>query len=187
MANTPPTPAPTRSVAKVAVPLVIGAIVAVGVGVYGRVHTPTGAAVNLPGFSSVITAKTWVASAAALLGLVQLGSALVMWGKIPRITAPGWIGRLHRWSGRVAFLLVVAVAMQCLYALGFQTYSTRVLLHSLLGCFFFGVFTAKMLVLTKKGLPGWILPVLGGLLFTVLIAIWLSSALWFFTTIGFEF
>jgi hypothetical protein len=28
-------------------------------------------------------------------------------------------------------------------------------------------------------LPGWVLPVAGGLLFTVVVVIWYSSALWF--------
>ena len=74
--------------------------------------------------------------------------------------------------------------MHCLYALGYQTYSTRVMIHSLLGCLFFGVFTAKMLALTKKDAPGWVLPVLGGVLFTAMVGLWFTSAYWFFTTFG---
>ena len=116
--------------------------------------------------------------------LVQVGSALVMYGKVPRVAAPSWIGRLHQWSGRIAFLLAVPVAVHCLYALGFQHYSTRVLVHSLLGCAFFGAFTVKMLILPKRGLPGWVLPVVGALVFTLLIAVWLTSAYWFFSTFG---
>jgi len=37
-----------------------------------------------------------------------------------------------------------------------------------------------MLVLTRRGLPGWILSLAGGLVFTVLIGIWFSSAFWYF-------
>ena len=107
-------------------------------------------------------------------------------GKVPRIAAPSWIGGLHRWSGRIAFLLAVPVAVQCLYALGFQTYSTRVLVHSLLGCAFFGAFTIKMLILPKRGLPGWVLPACGALVFTVLTAVSFTSAYWFFSTFGIE-
>jgi hypothetical protein len=59
-----------------------------------------------------------------------------------------------------------------------------VLVHSLLGCFFFGAFTAKMLLLTKKELPGWVLPVIGGGVFTGLVGLWMTSSLWFFTTFG---
>ena len=61
------------------------------------------------------------------------------------------------------------------------------MVHSLLGCFFYGVFTAKMLALPKRGRPGWTLPVLGGLAFTALVGLWLTSSFWFFTTIGFKF
>jgi hypothetical protein len=81
----------------------------------------------------------------------------------------------------------VPVAVHCLYALGFESASPRVLVHSLLGCFFFGAFTAKMLLLTRKGLPGWALPVFGGLVFTALAGLWLTSALWFFTNLGVHF
>jgi len=118
------------------------------------------------------------------LAFVQLGSALVMFGKVPGIATPSWIGTLHRWSGRVAFLLTVPVAVHCLYAVGFQSFDARVLIHSLLGCLFFGAFTVKMLILPKRGMPGWLLPLVGGVVFTVLVGLWLTSALWFFTTVG---
>ncbi|GAA1373556.1 DUF6529 family protein [Catellatospora chokoriensis] len=155
-------------------------------GVYGSVHTPTGIAVNVAGFSGPQTVKVWLATGAALLALVQLVSAFAMWGKFgPRV--PSWIGPLHRWSGRFAFLLTVPVAVHCLYALGFATYDTRTLAHSLLGCFFFGAFTVKMLSLPKRGLPGWTLPLLGGAVFTALIGLWLTSSFWYFTTIGVRF
>lgn len=128
--------------------------------------------------------KVWLATAAALLGLVQLTSAGVMYGKVPGIKAPSWIGRLHRWSGRTAFLLTIPVVVHCLYALGFATYSTRTLVHSLLGCFFYGAFTVKMLILPKHELPGWVLRTTGGLVFSALTGLWLTSAFWFFTTFG---
>jgi hypothetical protein len=128
--------------------------------------------------------KSWLATGAFALALVQVCSALVMYGKVPRIAAPAWIGGLHRWSGRIAFLLAVPVAVHCLYALGFQNYSTRVLVHSLLGCAFFGAFTIKMLILPKSGLPGWTLPALGALVFTALTGLWFTSAYWFFSTFG---
>ena len=107
-----------------------------------------------------------------------------MYGKLPGVTAPEWIGPVHKWSGRIAFLLAVPVAVQCLYALGYQTYSTRVLIHSLLGCAFFGFFAIKMLILPKQDAPGWLLPTLGAVVFTALTGVWLSSAYWFFTTFG---
>ena len=76
------------------------------------------------------------------------------------------------------------VAIHYLYALGFQQYSTRVLLHSVFGCLFFGAFTVKMLILPKRDLPGWVLPFWGAVVFTALVLIWLTSAYWFFSTFG---
>jgi hypothetical protein len=130
--------------------------------------------------------KVWLATVAFLFAIAQLVSALAMYGRLP-LRAPSWTGTFHRWSGRIAFLFAVPVAVHCLYALGFQTFSLRVLLHSLLGCVFFGAFTVKMLTLPRKGVPGWALPVLGGLVFAALVGVWLTSALWFFTTTGIKF
>ncbi|MEM7285295.1 MAG: DUF6529 family protein, partial [Actinomycetota bacterium] len=56
---------------------------------------------------------------------------------------------------------------------------------SLLGCAFYGVFTTKMLVLHSRRVPEWALPLAGAALVTVLVAIWLTSSLWFFRTVGF--
>ncbi|MER5411024.1 DUF6529 family protein [Streptomyces sp. NPDC002769] len=167
--------------ARYLVPALVAAAVAVGLGAYGRTHHPTGTAFNLAGFSSTSAVKSWLASTAFAFALVQLVSAFMVYGRLP---GPGWAPALHRWSGRVAFLVAVPVAVHCLYALGFQTYEPRVLWHSLLGCFFFGAFSAKMLLLRSERLPGWLLPVAGGLVFAVLTVIWLTSALWFFRTFG---
>ncbi|HXV91724.1 MAG TPA: DUF6529 family protein [Pseudonocardia sp.] len=171
----------------VLVPLLVGGLVAVTLGVYGRLHEPTFFAVNLAGFSSGTAVKAWLTTGAFLLALVQLGSAAVMYGRIPGIGAPRWLEGLHRWAGRVAVLLTAPVAVHCLYALGFQAFDTRVLLHSLFGCFFYGAFVAKMLLLSRPKLPGWSLPVVGGAVFTGLTALWLTSSLWFFTTTGVTF
>ncbi|MET9000357.1 DUF6529 family protein [Amycolatopsis sp. NPDC004169] len=175
-----------RAAAALVVPLVAGAAVSVALGVYGGLHTPTGVAVNLAGFSSTQSVKAWLATVVVLLALVQLGSALALYGKLGG-AAPAWVAPVHRWSGRLAFLVSIPVAMHCLYALGFQAFDVRVLLHSLLGCFFYGVFVAKMLLLRKDGAPGWSLPVLGGLVFTALVGLWLSASLWFLTQSGLTF
>jgi Family of unknown function (DUF6529) len=183
----PPPAAPERTssgAAKLIVPCLIGALVALTLGIYGRLHHPTGVVISVAGFSSAGAAKSWLATGAVTLAVVQVISALVMYGKIPRVSAPEWISPLHRWSGRIAFLLAVPVAVQCLYALGYQTYSTRVLIHSLLGCAFFGAFAIKMLILPKQDVPGWVLPTLGAVVFTALTGVWLSSAFWFFSTFG---
>ncbi|MFE0038781.1 DUF6529 family protein [Streptomyces sp. NPDC059015] len=173
-----------RGPARIAVPVLIGAAVAVVLGVYGRFHDPAGTAFNLAGFSSTGAVKSWLATAALAFGLVQPVSALVMYGRLPGVRPASWTPVLHRWSGRVAFLLAVPVAVHCLYALGYQTQSARAAWHSLLGCFFFGAFSAKMLLLRIERLPGWLLPVVGGLVFAALTVLWLTSALWFFRTFG---
>ena len=165
------------------VPVVVGTAVSVALGVYGRVHEPTGFAVNVAGFSGPLQVKAWLATLAAALAVLQLVSAAVMYGRLP-VRAPRWTGALHRWSGRVAVLVSTPVAVHCLYALGFQAGEPRVWVHALVGCLFYGAFVAKMLLLTRRGVPGWALPVAGGLVFTGLAVLWVTSSLWVFTTLG---
>jgi hypothetical protein len=138
-------------------------------------------------FSSAIAGKVWFATAAIVFALVQIVTAARIFGKLPTFV-PGIvfgvrIGTIHRWSGRIAFVCTLPVAFHCIFILGFQTYDTRVLVHSILGTFFYGVFAVKMLVVRDHGLPGWALPVAGSTLFTVLVLLWSTSSLWYFTTI----
>jgi uncharacterized protein DUF6529 len=171
--------APSGRVALAGV-LLTGCAVAVALGVYGRGHGHS-RPVFVVGFSGVIQEKVWLATAALLLVLIQVTTALWMWGRLPALgSAPGWVGPVHRWSGTIAFVLLIPVALNCLLTFGFESASTRVVLHSVAGCTFYGAYTAKMLGLRVRGLPGWTLPVLGGVVFTSLIVLWLTSALWFF-------
>lgn len=160
----------------------VGTLVSVGLGVYGRLHEPTFFAISVAGFSSGTAVKAWLGTAAFALVLVQMVSARMMY----RGAGPVVAG-LHRWSGRAAVLVTVPVAVHCLYALGYQDTTLRVALHSIAGCFVYGAFAAKMLVLGRSRSPRWAIPVLGGLLFVGLTALWLSSSLWFFTTTGLTF
>jgi hypothetical protein len=80
--------------------------------------------------------KTWTATLAVTLALFQFGSAFAMYGLLPRGRVPSWVSTAHVRSGRLAILASVPVAVHCLYALGFQSTDTRVLFHSLFGCFF---------------------------------------------------
>jgi len=165
---------------------VAGASVAVALGTYGRVHEPTGDSIATFGFPAVLPMKAWLTTAVALLALAQLASALAMWGRLPGVrAASAWIAPVHRWSGTVAFVVSLPVAYHCLWSLGFQDTDTRVLVHSLLGCAFYGAFATKLLALRIERLPAWALPVIGGLLVTCLTVIWLTSSLWFFTNVGF--
>lgn len=178
--------APSGGIA-IGVAVVLGALIAVGLGVLGKLHEPQFFSVSVAGFSSGTAVKSWLATLAVALALFQLTSAFAMYRLIPGGKAPAWIGTAHVWSGRLAVLVSVPVAVHCLYALGFQSTDNRVLFHSLFGCFFYGAFVTKMILLTRKGLRGWVIPISGGLVFFGLVYVWLTSALWFFQTNGITF
>jgi len=161
--------------------VLVGAVVSVALGVYGSQHTPTFESGWTLGFPTQFEMKAWLAMAASVLAVVQLVTALRMFGRIGQGKASPRVPLLHRWSGLVAVLLTIPVAYHCQWSLGFQDYSTRVLVHSLTGCAFYGAFVAKMLSLHIKKAPGWTLPVLGGLTFTLLAVVTLTSAGWWFT------
>jgi hypothetical protein len=162
-----------------------GAAVSISVGVYGHVHDPTGDAIATFGFPSVLVMKAWLATGAFTLAMLQLLSALWLYGRLPFGRPPAWLGAAHRWSGTTAFLLSLPVAYHCLWSLGFQDTSARVLAHSLFGCAFYGALTTKLLVLRVDDAPRWALPVAGGSLVVLLSGLWLTSSLWFFTHVGF--
>jgi Family of unknown function (DUF6529) len=178
------TTVPVRTASRAVFPLSVGAAVAIGLGLYGRLHHPTGVAIDVAGFSSFQAVKTWLATLAVLLALVQLVSALALFGHIRPLAGRRWLGPVHRWTGRAAVAVTLPVVAHCLYALGFQYDQPRILLHSVLGCFFFGAFAAKMLTLSRNDTPRWLLPVVGGAVFAALVGLWLTSSLWFFTTFG---
>lgn len=139
-------------------------------------------------FSSTIAAKAWFATAAALLVLVQLTTAARIYGKLHFLPERGRaIAATHRWSGRIAFLCTLPVFFHCVTILGFQTPDARVAIHSVLGTFLYGVFAAKVLIVRDRSLPAWALPTAGLTLASVLLALWLSSSLWYFTTVRFGF
>ncbi|RIJ71376.1 hypothetical protein D1871_14345 [Nakamurella silvestris] len=178
MTRTPPT-VRQRTLPAVAVAVLAGALVSLSLGAYGHLHHPTGSAITTLGFPTVLTMKAWLTTAAATLAVLQLFSALWMYGRLPW-TAPSWLAPLHRWAGTAAFLISLPVAYHCLWSLGFHDQTARTLNHSLLGCVFYGVFTTKMFLLRVRRSSSWLVPIAGGLLFTVLIGLWLTSALWYF-------
>jgi len=144
------------------VALLSGCGVALALGLYAKLHHPT--------------------KYALVFAVVQL----ITGARLTRQAAsPAWMATVHRWSGRIAILLTVPVIIHCIYALGFGTYSARVIAHSVLGCIFYGAFVAKMLSLVRRdAMPKWVLPVLGGVVFVSLIGLWATSALWLFATKG---
>jgi Zn-dependent protease len=182
------TSAPGPAVSRLAGPALVGAAVALALGVYGNVHDPTGEALFTLFFTATLNMKAWLATVVLLLAGFQLLSAARLYGKvhIPR-QVPPWLGQAHRLSGTLAFLVSLPVAYHCLWSLGFESDpdQTRRFVHSIAGCFFYGAFASKVLVVRSRSLPGWALPAAGGALFTSVVVLWLSSALWFFDTVGF--
>lgn len=164
-----------------------GAVVAVTLGVYGREHHAAAQALFTLGFSGTINMKAWLATLVLLLAIVQVGLALWMYGKLGPRPAPAWIAPVHRLVGTLAFLVSLPIAYHCLWSLGFESHpdQARRFWHSLLGCAFYGAFTMKVLCVRSRRVPSWALPVVGGTLFTLIVALWSTSALWFFRNSGF--
>lgn len=163
---------------KLVTALLAGAAVAVALGVYGHVHDPSQKLIFTLFFKSTIAMKVWLGTVAVAFAVVQVSTALWLYGRLPWQPA-AWTGDVHRISGRLAFLFSLPVAYHCLWSLGFQDTTGRVLAHSLLGCAFYGAFVTKVTFVRSKGLPGAALPIAGGLTFAVLVAVWFTSAFWF--------
>jgi hypothetical protein len=182
MTGTTEAAAPPRPAAWVLVPFLVGAAVAVALGVYSERHDPTGEQVVHLFFEGTLQMKVWLATLAFALAVFQLLSGMRMYGTFPLPRrVPGWYGDAHRLSGTVAFVVSLPVGYHCLWALGFADTDSRVLLHSLFGCVFYGAFVTKVLAVRDHRLPGWTLPLVGSVVFTSLVLLFLTSSVWFFT------
>jgi hypothetical protein len=160
-----------------------GALLSVALGVLGRFHTPTGGAIPLLGFDTMIQMKVWLALATGVLVLAQLVTALWMYGRLGR-PAPARLGLVHRSLGLVALVVSLPVAYHCLWSIGFQSSTGRVLLHSLAGCLVYGAFVVKVTGLHAAAAPRWMVPLAGGTLFTLLVVTVLTSAGWYLGSQG---
>jgi len=136
-------------------------------------------------FSTAIAGKVWFATAALALASVQVLTGARIFGKLQRIVRieRPTVNRVHRWSGRLAFLCTLPVAFHCVFILGFQTTSARVVAHCILGSFVYGVFVVKVFFVHDARHPRWVVPVVGGTLASVLVGLWLTSAFWYFTNV----
>jgi len=131
-------------------------------------------------FSDTIHMKAWLATGAIALALFQGLSAARLFELFHCAPSGRFWARMHRMSGYLAILLTLPVAYHCIFLLGFDTTSLRVAVHSVLGSAFYGAFLVKVILVRSRGFPGWALPVAGGLLFAILVGLWLTSALYFF-------
>jgi Family of unknown function (DUF6529) len=161
----------------------VGVAVSVTLGVVGRTHQPVASQGISLGFSTVLEMKVWLALGVGVLAILQLVTALWMYGKLG-LPAPRGLGAVHRASGALAILVSLPVAYDCLWSLGFSSFNTRVLIHSILGCLVYGAFVTKIIALHSRSTPGWLLPLAGALLFTVIVAVVLTSAVWYVSVNG---
>jgi uncharacterized protein DUF6529 len=168
--------------ARLGLAALVAAVITGGLVVLGRVHQPNYAA-SIFGQSalSALELKSWLATVVVGLAVVQVLLALWLYRKLPRVgDPPRPVALAHRLTGLALFAVTVPVAIHCLTAYGVQLTSFRVAVHSLVGCFFYGAFAAKVLLVRSRRLPGWALPVAGGILVTVAVVLWYTAALWYF-------
>jgi mono/diheme cytochrome c family protein len=176
-APAPASPGP-RSARWLAAPIFAFALVSLLAGILSA-HDPRSKGYFRLFFEDPVHLKAGFATAAALLACFQVFSAAWIFRKLPW-RKPAWINPAHRWSGRLAFAFTLPVAYHCIFKLGFADADTRVFLHSLFGTFVYGGYAAKVTIVRLHRFPRLVLPIAGGLLFSVLIGVWLTSALWLY-------
>ena len=186
--------ADTTGQKSIAIPLgafAAGAVVALLLGVFSKVHDPTLDGTTTLGFKDVRDMKVVVSTVIGLLAVGQVVGALWIYGKLG-IKAPSWLGMAHRTSGAVALLLAVFVGYHCMWVFGFQTGTTadgyevpaRAIVHEVLACAVFGAVVVKVVAVRSRRAPGWFLPIAGGLLFSLLMVVVLTSAGWYLNAKG---
>ena len=164
-------------------PLALALVMAAGLYVFGTEHVPDYSGTALFGRTATdtLSLKSWLATGLLALAGLQLGLALSIYGKLPGVAAGSRTGNVHRAVGIVALLVSLPIAYHCAFAYGVQTnIDARVAVHSLAGCFLYGAFAAKLLIVRSRRLPGWTLPLAGGTLVALVAVLWYSSALWYF-------
>lgn len=163
----------------------IGALavgVTAAVYVAGRLLTPD-YAFSLFGRTGPAAVRLKAALASVVLAgaVVQVVLALWIYGRLPLASSPTRpVRRAHRLIGVAVFALTVPIAVHCLITYGVQLTSLRVAVHSLAGCFFYGAFAAKVVLVHSRRLPGWALPTAGGALAILVGVLWYTSALWYY-------
>ena len=178
MAELAAAPPEQRSYRWLAAPLAAFALVSLTAGLLAD-HDPRTKGYFRLFFEDPIHLKAGFATAVVVLACFQLFTAAWIFRKLPW-SKPAWVNPVHRWSGRLAFVLTLPVAYHCIFKLGFQHPSTRVLAHSLFGCAVFGAFASKVTIVRLHNFPRWVLPTAGGLLFAVLVGVWWTSAVWLY-------
>jgi Family of unknown function (DUF6529) len=171
-----------RGVGRLGLAALLAAAVTAVLVVVGRAHQPDYPASFFGRVGiGALALKSWLATVALGLAGVQALLALWLYHKLPFAPAPArWVGVAHRLTGIILIAITIPVAMHCLIAYGVQLSPLRVAVHSLAGCFLYGAYAAKVLLVRSRRLPGWALPLAGGTLVTVVIVLWYTAALWYF-------
>jgi hypothetical protein len=132
--------------------------------------------------TDVVPLKSWLATALLALAAAQVGLALWIYGKLPRVSAADRPAvRIHRGVGILAVALSIPIALHCVITYGVHTdLSARVAVHSIAGCFLYGAIVAKLLVIRLGRYPRWVLPLAGGTVVTLIAVLWYTAALWYF-------
>jgi len=162
-------------------PAVLGLAVAGGLYAWGKNLTPD-YSTSLFGQTAADTLplKAWLGTALLALALVQVTTALWLYGKLGRARPPRRLGRVHRLTGVAAIVVSLPIAYHCMLAYGFRSFDTRTAVHSTAGVFLYGAILAKVTVVRSKRLPGFALPLAGGTVVTLVAVLWYSAALWYF-------
>ena len=165
------------------VPIAILAAVAAAIYVVGTSITPDYSGTALFGKTATDTLplKSDLASVVLALAVLQLLLAMWIYGRLPRLgVASLRIGSVHRGIGVLAILVSLPIAYHCMRAYGVETFDSRVAVHAVAGCFFYGAFAAKVTIVRSSRMPGWTLPVAGGTLVALVAVLWYTSALWYY-------
>ena len=130
------------------------------------------------GKSNISDAVRWV--------LGEQSPRLLRGGKMEDVIFQGSTGRRPVNVAEVSLVFdnsdgTLPIAYHCAFAYGVKTnIDARVAVHSLAGCFLYGAIAAKLLIVRSRRLPGWALPLAGGILVALVAVLWYTSALWYF-------
>lgn len=135
-------------------------------------------------FSDFQHMKIWLATGALVLAGAQLLWAARIYNLLRFPPGGRFYAHVHRWAGRLALLLTLPIAYHCIILVGLTPIDMRVLGHMILGAFFYGVVATKVFLVRWTARAGWLVPLAGGVLFVMLLGLWLTSVPWFVSIYG---
>jgi hypothetical protein len=161
-------------------PVLLAASLTLGVYLFGHERTPDPTTSLFGNYGpDTISLKSWLATGVLAGAAVQLVLALGIFGRVPGTPRAG-LSTAHRLVGLAVLAASAPIAYHCMLAYGVRTFDTRIAVHSVAGSFVYGAVAAKLVIVRTRRLPGWALPVAGGVLVTTVVVLWYTSALWYF-------